>query len=99
MYCYVWNYLVRPEYVQEFRAAYGPDGDWVELFRRDPEYLRTSLLADCDDPCRFMTIDYWTTREACEYFRERYSKEFAALDQRCGQCTTAETHIGDFTVA
>ena len=45
MYCYVWSYVVRPECLPAFRTAYGPDGDWVKLFQRDPEYIRTNFLA------------------------------------------------------
>ena len=98
MYCYVWSFVVRPEHLQAFRTAYGPDGEWVQLFRRDPAYVRTDLLSDCDNPARFMTIDYWTSREACEAFRERFDKEFEALDEGFEQFTVQETHLGDFDV-
>lgn len=63
MYCYVWSYVVRPEYVEAFRTAYGPEGEWVQLFRRDRGYIRTDLLADRDNPEHFMTIDFWSSRE------------------------------------
>jgi hypothetical protein len=68
----------------------------VRLFRRDPEYIRTDFLADRDDPARFMTIDFWTSREACMSFRERFHGEFEALDQRFGEFTVQELHLGDF---
>ena len=72
MFCYVWSYVVRPECLSAFRTAYGTDGDWVRLFRRDPEYVRTNFLGDRDNPTRFMTIDFWTNREAYLSFRERF---------------------------
>lgn len=96
MFCYIWEFLVRAESIDDFRAAYGPEGDWVMLFRQDPQYIRTELLADREDPKRFLTIDYWTSHEACISFRERFRSEFDALDKRCEDLTTKETHLGDF---
>lgn len=98
MYCYVWSYLVRPEYLQAFRMAYGPEGDWVQLFGRDPEYIRTTLLGDRDNPARFVTIDFWSSREACVSFRERFRNEFDALDGSFERLTLPEVHLGDFDV-
>src|SRR5436190_19384744 len=98
MYCYVWSYVVRPEHLQTFRIAYGPDGEWVRLFRRDPEYIRTECLHDLDDPARFMTIDFWRSREACAVFRERFRREFDSLDQSFERLTLQEVHLGDFDV-
>jgi hypothetical protein len=98
MYCYVWSFVVRPECSQAFRRAYGPDGDWIRLFRRDPEYVRTDFLGDRDDPTRFMTIDFWTSREACLSFRERFRSEFDALDKSFEPLTVKEVHLGDFEV-
>ena len=98
MYCYVWSYVVRPEYLPAFRTAYGPDGDWVRFFRRDPGYIRTNFLGDLDNPTRFMAIDFLTSREACLSFRERFGGEFEALDKSFGQFTVEEIHFGDFEV-
>jgi len=60
--------------------------------------VRTLLLADHVDPTRFMTLDFWTTREAYMSFRERFASEFEALDQRFEQLTLQEVHAGDFDV-
>ena len=98
MYCYVWTYVVRSESLEAFRIAYGPEGEWVRLFRRDPEYVRTTLLADREDPTRFMTLDFWTSREACVAFRERFAREFEALDRRFQEFTMQEVHTGDYDV-
>ncbi len=98
MYCYVWSYVVRPECLPAFRTAYGPDGDWVRLFQRDPEYIRTNFLGDLENPARFMTIDFWTSREACLSFRDRFRSEFEALDKSCDRLTVQESHLGDFEV-
>jgi hypothetical protein len=98
MYCYVWSFVVRPELTEEFQSAYGPDGDWARLFRRDPQYLRTDLLRDRDNPARFLTVDFWLTSEACASFRARFSADFEALDKSFERFTIEETHVGDFDV-
>ena len=98
MFCYVWEFVAAPGQENAFTHAYGPEGPWVQLFRRDPAYIRTELSRDADNPRRFVTIDYWTTREACRAFRDRVRDEFAAIDRACEQLTEREWHIGDFEV-
>ena len=93
---YLWEFRVRPERLSEFEAAYGPDGDWVRLFHRDSAYLGTDLLRDRDDPSRFLTIDRWSSREACLAFRERFRPDYEALDARCEGLTLSERPLGDF---
>lgn len=95
-FAYLWRYQVDPKRITEFLLAYGPDGEWVRLFRRDPAYLYTELLRDAGDDCIFITIDYWTSRAARDLFRERWSAEFAALDRRCEAYTQDEQLLGDF---
>lgn len=96
MFCYVWEYEVAPEEAAAFVAAYGADGPWVRLFRRDPAYLGTELWRDADDRRRFLTIDRWTSRQACLAFRERVGDELDALDAECERLTVRERAIGDF---
>jgi len=98
MYCYIWEYLVLPEHVEAFRIGYGSDGDWVRLFRRSADYIRTEFLQDRDDPRRFMTVDYWASREACISFRERVRVEFDEIDARFGRLTSSEDSLGEFDV-
>ncbi len=93
---YIWTYEVRPERRAEFLSAYRPDGDWAELFRKDPDYYRTELFCDSQNPNRFMTLDFWRSRAARDAFRQRYAREFAALDEACEAFTISETNIGDF---
>ena len=95
-YAYVWEYLVHPEHVTEFEAAYGRNGGWVRLFRRAAGYLGTELHRDRADPCRFLTIDYWETFSDWERFRVELGDEFEAFDRRCEKLTDHELEIGRF---
>ncbi len=96
MYAYLWHQTVRPEHRAAFERTYGPDGAWVALFRRDPEYRETMLLRDRHAPARYATLDLWTSREARLRFRERFAADVAALDTACEALTADETDVGDF---
>jgi heme-degrading monooxygenase HmoA len=96
-YAYIWEYVVRPEEVSEFERAYGPEGSWAELFRRHPGYLRTELHRDLRRPARYVTIDYWQSREACRAFRREFARAFESLDKRCDLLTETETYLGEFS--
>lgn len=93
---YAWEYEVAPEHEPAFLCAYGPDGDWVRLFRRAPGYLRTELFRDLARPARFVTLDYWESQQAFTAFRARFAAEFEAMDGRCEALTVSEREIGRF---
>lgn len=97
-FAYIWEYRINTEHAKAFEAAYGQEGGWVRLFRRDPAYIRTELLSDSSDPEHFITIDYWTMRQACFAFRERFQAEFDAIDKHCARFTPEERHRGDFNL-
>jgi hypothetical protein len=46
MFLALWEFHVKPGCDERFESVYGPDGDWAQLFRRDPAYQRTLLLHD-----------------------------------------------------
>ena len=95
-FAYIWQYTIDPAHERAFLAAYGPQGEWVRLFSRDPAYIETLLLRDDERKDRYMTIDYWKSRSERDAFRERYSVEFEDLDSRCEAFTREEQFIGDF---
>jgi heme-degrading monooxygenase HmoA len=98
-YLYVWQYRVRPGYEASFLDAYGPEGAWVQLFRRAEGFLRTELHRDREQPDRFVTLDYWESQEAWQAFRSSFAAEYQALDARCAAFTFSEHEIGRFEPA
>lgn len=94
MHIVIWSYRVAPGREAEFEAMYGAEGDWVQLFRRRPEYLGTELLRDVADPARYLTIDRWADRASYDAFRHESADEYAAIDARGDALTVEEAALG-----
>src|SRR5262249_27741931 len=92
----VWEFRVVPGSEAPFEAAYGPRGDWAELFGRAEGYLGTELLRDAALPGRYLTLDRWATPDAFARFRAVHGEAYAALDARCEAWTQSETRLGAF---
>ena len=60
--------------------------------------MDTKLLHDTGQPDRYLTIDTWLSRSACDAFRDRYAKEFDDLDRKCEAFTVREELIGNCDV-
>ncbi|HEX2667469.1 MAG TPA: antibiotic biosynthesis monooxygenase family protein [Gammaproteobacteria bacterium] len=96
-YICVWEFLAAPGKVEEFKRLYGPEGDWVQLFRRAPGYIRSELHQDQANPQRFVTVDYWESQAAGDAFRKQFLHDYEDLDVRCEQYTVKERELGRFT--
>jgi len=95
-FAYIWQYTIEPARRSDFLAAYNPNGEWAQLFSRDPAYIETILLQDAEDESQYVTIDYWKSKADRDSFRGRYSAEFDSLDSRCEAFTKEEQFIGDY---
>ena len=96
MYVIVWRFVAHKP--AEFERHYGPEGTWAAFFRRDPEFVRTELLRGEGND--YVTLDYWTSREAFLAFREAHRAEYEEIDRRFEALTESEERLGDFvTVA
>ena len=49
-YVVVWEFEPRPDAVPAFVHAYGPDGEWVPLFRRSPDCRHTLSMLNSRPP-------------------------------------------------
>jgi quinol monooxygenase YgiN len=92
----IWEFLVEPSCESRFEQIYGPDGDWVQLFRRGDGHLGTELYRDANTPRRYITIDRWVSPQAFETFRQKFATEYKALDESCESLTEKETPLGTF---
>ena len=92
----VWEFRILPGKKRAFEKVYGPHGDWAQLFRLAPGFLRTELLRDRNTPGRYLTIDYWQSRQALAAFKRKKSVAYEALDQKCAGLTQSESKLGEF---
>ncbi|MEX0602203.1 MAG: antibiotic biosynthesis monooxygenase [Bacteroidota bacterium] len=92
----VWEYRVRKGREREFEALYGPEGDWVLLFRRSAGYIRTEFFHDLSHGGHYLTIDYWDSEDSHRRFRSAFEREFRELDARGELLTEKETPLGRF---
>jgi heme-degrading monooxygenase HmoA len=98
-YLVIWEFLVKPGMEARFEQVYGVSGDWECLFGQDENYLGTELKCEQESPPRYLTLDFWTSEEAYERFREKHLIEYEAIDQQCESLTESERKLGTFVRA
>src|SRR5271165_2881364 len=96
MFVILWEFEVKPGSEPAFESAYGAQGDWVRLFRRDPHYRITYLLKDTSRPRIYCTMDFWDSEDAYESFKNAQHQTYHALEQATADLTLRERHIGSF---
>ena len=95
-YLIIWEFRVRTGMEKRFEAAYGSDGEWARFFKKGKGYVGTELNRDVHDPQRFVTLDFWTSREAYQTFREQHLAEYKTIDEVCEAMTENEAEVGKF---
>jgi hypothetical protein len=98
MRAYVWSYRVKPERIEDFARAYGPDGEWAAFFRRSAGFIRTDLLSDANAPDRFVTIDYFADATSRAALIDAEANDYARIDAKWRDATLEEAFIGEFEV-
>jgi heme-degrading monooxygenase HmoA len=79
MWIVVWTYTVAPQNRSEFEVAYGPDGDWVQLFSEGWGFEGSELFATGEGG-HYLTIDRWESQAAAEAFMRTHGNAYRALD-------------------
>jgi hypothetical protein len=94
MFVALWEYEVKPGSEERFENAYGPAGEWARLFRSDANYGETRLVRDAVRPAIYMTLDFWSSREAYEKFMAEHRVEYKAIDEATEHLTNNERRVG-----
>ena len=98
MHIVIWEFRAKEGLEAQFEEAYGPNGVWVQFFRRGDGFLGTELLRDDTVARRYLAIDRWTTAAAYETFRQRHFDEYQTIDRQCETLTEYEGRLGTFDV-
>jgi len=92
----IWEFRVKPGKQHAFEKAYGPQGEWVQLFRHSEDYIGTELIRDRDIRLRYVTLDHWNSRQAYLRFKKENRQAYQTVDAQCEALTTREKLIGEF---
>ena len=98
MFVALWEYEVKPGCEESFQSAYGPQGDWVRLFQRDPHYRETRLLKDLSRPRFYFTLDYWDSESAFDQFKAANRLAYAEIDRTAESLTFSELRLCSFNL-
>jgi heme-degrading monooxygenase HmoA len=98
MYVILWEFVVLPEKVDAFIAAYKDDGAWAKLFALAEGYVGTELLRSADG-ASYITIDRWQHAEDFIRFQEQFGTQYRALDTQLRDLTVSERKLGVFISA
>jgi heme-degrading monooxygenase HmoA len=98
MFVALWEYEVKPGCEESFQSAYGPQGDWVRLFQRDPHFRETRLLQDLSRPRFYFTLDYWDSENSFEQFKVANKSAYAAIDRATEPLTLSERRLCTFNL-
>lgn len=92
----VWEFYAASGKEDEFERHYGPEGTWVQLFRKAKEFVRTDLLRDPETRGRYLTVDCWTDLGAYDRFKDDFAYEYKTIDAQMEALTQSETKLGVF---
>ena len=96
MFVILWHFEVKPGNQAAFEKAYGSDGDWVQLFRRDSHFRGTQLLRDSSRTGCYFTVDCWDSRIAYDTFLAVHQRAYHELDASLQGLTCNERHVLSF---
>lgn len=94
-YVLVWGFEVAQNHREEFERAYGPSGQWRDLFASAGGYLGSELLRAPTDG-RYLTIDRWESKARFDDFMLAQGYAYEGLDVKLQGLTRTERQIGEF---
>src|SRR5436305_10963870 len=97
IYVVAWAFQVAANRGNEFESAYGPNGNWVRLFRSAEGYLKTELHRDPENAGRYITFDFWRSHARYQAFKTRAKSAYQDIDFKCERLTQHERLLGEFS--
>jgi len=92
----LWEYMAKPDRIEDFESFYRSDGPWAEFFRDCPGFVSTTLMKDVREPRRFLIADRWTSEILYEEFKRERANDYDELSARGARLYAREAEIGRF---
>jgi heme-degrading monooxygenase HmoA len=92
----VWRYEVPEAARAAFEAAYGPTGEWAQLFARAKGFRGTELFRGEDGS--YLTLDVWASQADFDAFMADHREAYEALDRSTESWTSCEHRLGAYKV-
>jgi len=99
MFVILWEFEVKPGCQERFERVYGPRGDWVRLFLRDPRFRDSQLLRDPSRTHFYFTLDFRDSESAYQDFQGAHGTSYEELDRATEALSLKERCIGFFTIS
>jgi len=96
MFLILWEFEVKPGDELAFETAYGQDGPWVQLFRRDPHFRQTKLLKDPSRSRAYFTLDFWDSEHDYHRFKQTNQVAYGSINKTTEPLTIGERNLGCF---
>ena len=97
MHVILWEFVVQPDKIHDFVAAYEATGDWAKLFGLANGYEGTELLSSTESANRFITIDRWRSPDDFARFQQQFGEQYRSLNRQLEGFTLSERKLGTFT--
>ena len=81
---------------EDFKRAYGPEGEWAQFFRQGQGYIGTELLHDVEEAERFLVIDRWESVDAYNTFIAEHQDEYLRRSDETRFYYVQELRFGTF---
>ena len=92
----IWEFHVQADGREKFEEAYGINGVWARFFESAEGYVRTELIRDTERAGCYVTLDFWSSKQSYEQFRQASADRYRAVDAECEALIESETKIGAF---
>lgn len=66
------------------------------FFKQGEGFIATELNRDLKDPGRYLTLDMWVSKAACDKFRADHVADYQSIDAQCEVLPEHEAELGRF---
>ncbi len=99
MFIILWKFRPPPDREAAFEAAYGPAGDWAQLFQRTRGYAGTELWQSRGGQGDYLVSDRWESESDYWRFRQENHAAYTELNTRLEDLVAEESLVSLFDIA